>query len=183
VRRDEEIERGHIFIRDLVVGRRASSTEQRKRGQAKNGPKSEGGCDWSRGGGLDAVPISMPFPSQLDFTPHTLLFYTPHLSPPSHLPPPEYPYLLPIYRPSSLLHPPHGFPRHRNTSTRKGHLSAIQVSISPMWSCLQQTRTPGMCSPLYAVPRGIGHRHHVTCRHLPRLLAIQQLLTSLSLPS
>lgn len=57
-----------------------------------------------------------------------------------------------------------------------------------MWSGLQQTRTPGMRSPLYALPRGTGssfrwfsHRHHVTCRHLPLPLAVQleHLLTYL----
>jgi hypothetical protein len=106
------------------------------------------------GGVSFSIRLSSPF--LYNSTPHGLDLFSP---PPSPLEPFIcHSSIHSIHRPLPLLHP-HGFPRQRNSpsaSTRKGHLSAIQVPLSPMWSGLQQTRTPGMRPPLYALPRGTG---------------------------
>ena len=124
-------------------------------------------------------------------TARPLLDTPPPLSCPSSLPVQTTPHtLLPIYppQPTAIPQPPHGFTGQRNTpstSTRKGHLEAIQVSLPPMWSSLQQTRTSGMHfhSPCHdALALACPHRHHVTCRHLIRPLSVQRLRTSLSHP-
>jgi hypothetical protein len=52
-----------------------------------------------------------------------------------------------------------------------------------MWSSLQQTRTPGMHSHsrhTLLLFYGFLHRHHVTCRHLPRP-ALRSTVTHISL--
>lgn len=127
---------------------------------------------------LDAVPITTfrldrPFLLTRLRTPRPLLdnlFYS--LPPFIFFPLLIYPHSI---HHSLLLHP-HGFPRLRisTLSTRKGHLETIQVSLSPMWARLQQTRTPGMPSPTMPLPSHEAlHCHHVTCRHFPRPLAVQ----------